>query len=233
MHKNNKTIAIIPARGGSKRIPRKNCKFFQGKPIIAYSIQAAIDSQLYDEVIVSTDDKEIGEIAIKYGAKVPFFRSKENSDDFATTVDVMIEVLDWYKTQNIFFNIASCIYACAPFVNDLILKESMSKLIETNSDCVFPILSYSHPIQRAFKLDEKGVISLFDATLPNARTQDLDKAYHDAGMFYTFNVGKLYETKSLRTNNTIGIEINELQAHDIDSDEDWKIAEIKYKLFHK
>ena len=228
-----KSIAIIPARGGSKRIPRKNCKFFFEKPIIAYSIEAALKSGLYDEVMVSTDDKEIAEIAINYGAKVPFFRSEKNSNDFATTVDVIFEVLDWYKNQDQFFEIATCIYACAPFVNEELLQNTAIKLKETNADCVFPILTYSHPIQRALKIDNKGIIALFDESNPNARTQDLDKAYHDAGMFYTFFVEKMYETKSLRTKNTIGIEISELQAHDIDSEQDWKLAELKYKLFQK
>jgi N-acylneuraminate cytidylyltransferase len=228
-----KSIAIIPARGGSKRIPRKNCKLFHGKPIIAYSIEAALESKLYDEVIVSTDDKEIAEIAIKYGAKVPFFRSYKNSNDFATTVDVLFEVLDWYKNKNISFEFATCIYACAPFVSSNLLAQSIYKLEATKCDCVFPILAYSHPIQRAFKIESSGIISVFDENLPNARTQDLEKAYHDAGMFYTFNVNQLYLTKSLRTKNTIGIEIDELQAHDIDSEEDWKIAEIKYQLFQK
>ena len=204
-----KSIAIIPARGGSKRIPRKNCKLFHGKPIIAYSIEAALESKLYDEVIVSTDDKEIAEIAIKYGAKVPFFRSYKNSNDFATTVDVLFEVLDWYKNKNISFEFATCIYACAPFVSSNLLAQSI------------------------YKIESSGIISVFDENLPNARTQDLEKAYHDAGMFYTFNVNQLYLTKSLRTKNTIGIEIDELQAHDIDSEEDWKIAEIKYQLFQK
>ena len=225
-----KSIAIIPARGGSKRIPRKNCKLFHEKPIIAYSIEAALKSGLYDEVIVSTDDNEIASIAVNYGAKVPFLRSKKNSNDFATTVDVIFEVLDWYKNQNHFFEIATCIYACAPFVNQKLLLRANTILKETNADCVFPILAYSHPIQRALKIDNKGIIELFDESNPNARTQDLQKAYHDSGMFYTFFVDRLYKTKSLRTNNTIGIEICELHAHDIDSIEDWKLAELKYTL---
>jgi len=157
----------------------------------------------------------------------------KNSNDFATTVDVLFEVLDWYKNKNISFEFATCIYACAPFVSSNLLAQSIYKLEATKCDCVFPILAYSHPIQRAFKIESSGIISVFDENLPNARTQDLEKAYHDAGMFYTFNVNQLYLTKSLRTKNTIGIEIDELQAHDIDSEEDWKIAEIKYQLFQK
>jgi pseudaminic acid cytidylyltransferase len=224
-------IAIIPARGGSKRIPRKNIREFLGKPIIAYSIEAAMNSNLYDEVVVSTDDAEIATIAKQYGAKVPFLRSEKNSNDFATTVDVLMEVLDWYQNQNQTFEIATCIYACAPFVTSELLKSSFQKLKETKSDCVFPVLAYSHPIQRALKLDDKHKIRLFDATQTNVRTQDLEKAFHDAGMFYTFDVNTLFKTNSLRTENTVAIEISELQAHDIDSEMDWKLAEIKYNLF--
>ncbi len=228
-----KNIAIIPARGGSKRIPRKNVKLFHGKPIIAYSIEAAINSGLFDEVMVSTDDAEITEIAIKYGAKVPFLRSEKNSNDFATTADVLLEVLDFYRKNNQIFDIGTCIYACAPFVKPDLLKQSFSLLQKENCDCVFPSLAYSHPIQRAIKIDSTGKIEEFDTRNQNARTQDLDKAYHDAGMFYTFEISKFLETKSLRTKNTFSIEIDELHAHDIDSESDWILAEMKYKLFSK
>jgi pseudaminic acid cytidylyltransferase len=224
------SIAIIPARGGSKRIPRKNIRDFAGKPIIAYAIEAAVNSNLYDEVVVSTDDIEIATIAKVYGASVPFLRSDENSNDFATTVDVLIEVLDWYKNQNKTFEIATCIYACAPFVNSELLKSSFQQLNETKSDCVFPVLAYSHPIQRALRLDDAGKIKPFDASQSNTRTQDLDNTYHDAGMFYTFDVATLYQNRSLRTANTTAIIIDELQAHDIDSEIDWKLAEMKFKL---
>jgi N-acylneuraminate cytidylyltransferase len=226
-----KKIAIIPARGGSKRIPHKNIKDFFGKPIISYAIEAALKSGLYDEVMVSTDSDEIASIALKYGAKVPFIRSTENSNDFATTVDVLCEVLEWYEKQNIKFQYATCIYACAPFINSKVLQDSFVILIKEECDCVFPILAYSHPIQRALKLSETAKIRTFDDFNSNARTQDLDKAFHDAGMFYTFDVDKLFVNKSLRTQNTFAIEIDELHAHDIDTDNDWILAELKYKLF--
>lgn len=228
-----KNIAIIPARGGSKRILRKNAKLFHGKPIITYSIEAALNSGLFDEVMVSTDDAEIAEIAVKYGAKVPFLRSEKNSNDFATTADVLLEVLEYYKNNNQIFNIGTCIYACAPFIKPDLLKQSFELIKNHNCDCVFPSLAYSHPIQRALKLDSIGKIEEFDSRNQNSRTQDLDKAYHDAGMFYTFDINKLLETKSLRTKNTFSIEINELHAHDIDSENDWILAEMKYKLFSK
>lgn len=226
-----KRIAIIPARGGSKRIPRKNTKLFFGKPILAYSIEAALKSGLYDEVMVSTDDAEIAEIAKQYGAKVPFIRSEKNSNDFATTVDVLIEVLDWYQQNNIEFQQGTCIYACAPFVNSKLLQDSFALLNQENADCVFPSLAYSHPIQRALKVAENGKIEPFDTASSNLRTQDLDKAYFDAGMFYTFDVAKLRATKSLRTNNTFTIEVEEIHAQDIDHENDWILAEMKYKLF--
>ena len=226
-----KRIAIIPARGGSKRIPRKNTKLFFGKPILAYSIEAALKSGLYDEVMVSTDDAEIAEIAKQYGAKVPFIRSEKNSNDFATTVDVLIEVLDWYQQNNIEFQQGTCIYACAPFVNSKLLQDSFTLLNQENADCVFPSLAYSHPIQRALKVAENGKIEPFDSSSSNLRTQDLDKAYFDAGMFYTFDVAKLRATKSLRTNNTFTIEVEDIHAQDIDHENDWILAEMKYKLF--
>ncbi|CAN1543355.1 NeuA CMP-N-acetylneuraminic acid synthetase [Flavobacteriaceae bacterium] len=226
-----KKIAIIPARGGSKRIPNKNVKDFSGKPIIAYAIEAALRSGLYDEVMVSTDSEEIAEVASKYGAKTPFIRSADNSNDFATTVDVLCEVLDWYKDKNILFEYATCIYACAPFVNVKVLQDSFDMLIKENCDCVFPVLAYSHPIQRALKVSDLGKIATFDDSNSNARTQDLDKAFHDAGMFYTFDVKKLMVNKSLRTQDTFAIEIDELHAHDIDTENDWILAELKFKLF--
>jgi pseudaminic acid cytidylyltransferase len=226
-----KKIAIIPARGGSKRIPKKNSKLFFGKPIIAYSIEAALRSGLYDEVMVSTDDKEIAEIAIQYGAKVPFMRSDANSSDFATTADVLLEVIDWYGQKGQKFELATCIYACAPFVNPKLLQDSFQILKDKNADCVFPSIAYSHPIQRAIKVLDGGRIEQFDNSNPDARTQDMAKAFYDAGMFYTFDVATLLQTKSLRTENTFTIEVDELHAHDIDSESDWKLAELKYKLF--
>tara|TARA_B110000211_G_scaffold231747_1_gene293930 strand:+ start:2413 stop:3108 length:696 start_codon:yes stop_codon:yes gene_type:complete len=228
-----KKIAIIPARGGSKRIPNKNIKFFFGKPIIAYAIEAAIKSGLYDKVIVSTDSKKIANVAIQYGAIVPFLRSQQNSNDFATTVDVLMEVLNWYKKKDIQFDYATCIYPCSPFIKVKLLVDSLDILLFKKCDCVFPILAYSHPIQRALSLSEDNYIVPLSDSNSNVRTQDLNKVFHDAGMFYTFDVNKLLINKSLRTKDTIGIEIHEFQAHDIDCENDWALAEMKYKLFFK
>lgn len=224
-------IAIIPARGGSKRIPNKNSKNFHGRPILAYSIEAAIKSNLYDEVMVSTDDEKIAKIALEYGAKVPFYRSKKNSDDFATTVDVLLEVLEYYNSKEINFKQATCIYACAPFITPNLLIESFKILDNNTCDCVFPSIAYSHPIQRAIFLNEQNKVENFDFKNSNIRTQDFQKAYYDAGMFYSFDVNKLIENKNLRTDNTYSIEIQDIFAQDIDNENDWILAELKYNLF--
>lgn len=223
-----KKIAIILARSGSKIIHNKNIKHFFGKLIIAYSVETAINSNMYDEVMVSTDSESIKGVALQYGAKVPFLRSAENTNDFVTTVDALFEVLEWYKLDGNEFITATCIYACAPFVSPDLLKESFS-ILEKGYDCVFPVLPYSHPIERALQVYEKNVISFFDAN-SNSRTQDFKKSYYDAGMFYSFDVEKFLENKSLRTDNIFVIEVNELCAQDIDNENDWKLAELKYKL---
>ena len=222
-------ICIIPARGGSKRIPRKNIKCFLGKPIIAYSIQAALDSLLFDEVMVSTDDSEIAKIAVKYGAKVPFMRSAKNSDDFATTFDVIEEVINSYKNEGIEFDNVCCLYACAPFVTKELLFESFQKLKSTNFDTVFPLVPYSFPIQRAL-IEKNGKISMIDENNLNTRSQDLEETYHDVGQFYCCKTDKIMLNKKLLTNNTGGIFITELDAQDIDNHTDWKLAELKYSL---
>jgi len=222
-------LAIIPARGGSKRIPRKNIKDFLGKPIIAYSIEAALKSDLFDEVMVSTDDKEIAEIAIKYGAKAPFLRSEKNADDYATTVDVLIEVIEKYKAQGSTFENIACLYPSAPFTTSNKLKEAYTILISKKLDAVFPVMPFSFPIQRSLKMNE-GKLEYFYPEFENSRSQDLEKAYHDAGQFYFINTSSLLINKSILSKNTGAILITELEAQDIDNETDWKIAEIKYEL---
>jgi|TARA_B110000908_G_C10263909_1_gene461790 N-acylneuraminate cytidylyltransferase len=223
-------ICIIPARGGSKRIPRKNIKVFLGKPIIAYSIQAALDSKLFDEVMVSTDDEEIAEIAKQYGASVPFMRSQKNSDDFATTFDVIEEVVLQYKSElNKEFTNFCCLYSCAPFVTKKTLNLAYKELKEKKFDSVFPVIPFSFPIQRA--LDKKeGKLSMIQKEHLNTRSQDLEERYHDAGQFYWCDTKKLLENKKILTANTGGIVIYELEAQDIDTETDWKLAELKYQL---
>lgn len=223
-----KNIAIIPARGGSERIPRKNIKNFLGKPIIAYSIEAALESKLFDEVMVSTDDNEIAQVAKKHGAKVPFFRSKKNSDDFATTSDLLLEVINNYNRE---FKNACCIYPTAPFVTPKFFKKAFDVLTNNSFHSVFPIVKYSYPIQRSLQV-ENGKVSMVWPKHLTSRSQDLEKLYHDAGQFYWFSVTTFLETHKLFTDNSGYIEIDELNAQDIDNETDWKLAELKYKLIH-
>jgi N-acylneuraminate cytidylyltransferase len=225
-----KKIAIIPARGGSKRIPKKNIKSFLGKPIIAYSIEAALQSGLFDEVMVSTDNLKIGEIAKKYGASVPFFRTDKNSDDYATTIDVIEEVLMQYQNNDQNFDYACCIYPCAPFVTAQNLQKSYSKLLEQDLDCVFPIVKYGHPIQRALRIVNTGLIEMFETENMQLRSQDFEASYHDLGQFYFFKTNEILKQRQLWTDNTGFIELKESEAQDIDTIDDWNLAELKYKL---
>ena len=225
-----KKLAIITARGGSKRIPRKNIKEFLGKPIIAYSIQAAIESGVFDEVMVSTDDKEIANVALELGASVPFYRTPGTADDFSTTADVLVEVLQEYKKQKMEFDYTCCIYPTAPFVTAEKLRNAFEVLIQSKADTVIPITKFSFPIWRSFNKSENGKLSFNWPENAVKRSQDLEPAFHDCGQFYFFNTDKFLQTKKLLTNNTIGIEMPESQVQDIDNEEDWKIAEIKYSF---
>ena len=220
-------IAILTARGGSKRIPGKNIRNFLGKPIIAYSIEAALNSNLFDEVMVSTDDKSIASIAQQLGAKIPFMRSSKTSDDFATTADVLTEVLEKYHELGLDFEYACCLYPTAPFVNQSLLQSAFTLLKEKSLDTVFPIQRFSFPIQRALVFKESKLAWL-NSEFATKRSQDLQETFHDTGQFYFFNVKAFRECGSLMTSNTSGIEISELEAHDIDNENDWKIAEFKY-----
>lgn len=226
-------LLIIPARGGSKRIPRKNIKNFLGKPIIAYSIEAAIKSKLFDEIMVSTDDAEIAEIAKNYGAKVPFLRSRTNADDYATTFDVIEEVLLKYKSLNKTFDFTCCLYACAPFTTAKKLIEAHELLKKENFDCVFPIVPFGFPIQRALKKDNNNKVEAKNPENNLTRSQDLEQNFHDAGQFYWMNTLKCIAKKAVVTDNTGGIVITEIEAQDIDTETDWKLAELKYELIHR
>lgn len=225
-------LAIIPARGGSKRIPKKNIKFFLGKPIIAYAIETAINSKLFDEVMVSTDDHDIAEIAVSYGAKVPFIRSEKNANDFATTIDVIKEVISSYEKLERKFKYASCIYPCTPLLSKQRLSESFYLLEKKNLDCVFPIIKYGFPIQRAVRLNDKGLIEMFQPEHLTTRSQDLENSFHDAGQFYSFNVNNLVSKQKLLTELTGYIEVSEMEAQDIDNLVDWQLAELKYKIIN-
>ena len=223
-------LLIIPARGGSKRIPRKNVKDFLGKPIIAYSIEAALKSGLFDEVMVSTDDQEIAEIARGYGAEVPFLRSIKNADDYATTFDVIKEVVSKYKALNKTFDYTCCLYACAPFVTSKKIIAAFELLLKNNFDSVLPITPFSFPIQRAFKIDEKNKTAFFNPEFSLTRSQDLEQSYHDAGQFYWMHTEKCLQKKAVLTDNTGSIVVSEMEVQDIDTKLDWKLAELKYEL---
>ncbi len=216
-------LAIIPARGGSKRIPRKNIKDFLGKPIIAYSIEVALKSNLFEEVIVSTDDEEIADISNKYGAEI-LMRSGKNSDDFATLSDVIEEVKTKYSDNT--FSKICCILPTAPLLTSEILKKGYDCLVMNNADSVRPVIKFSYPIQRAYKLNN-GKVDFFNEEYSNTRSQDLAPAFYDSGMFYwmEFKLG-------LKGKNKFAFEISELDAQDIDTLEDWKMAEFKYNLKH-
>ena len=224
-------VAIITARGGSKRIPRKNIKEFVGKPIIQYSLQAAMAADIFEEIMVSTDDDEIAAVAKKAGAIVPFKRSLEAADDFATTAQVLTEVLLSYQKAGKHFKYACCIYPTAPFVTAKKLADAFDLLKNSDADAVLPITKFSFPIWRSFKLNDTGKVAYNWPEYAPKRSQDLPPAFHDCGQFYFFHVATFLQTGKLVTENTIGLEVPESEVQDIDTIEDWKIAEIKYDLF--
>jgi pseudaminic acid cytidylyltransferase len=217
-------LCVIPARGGSKRIPRKNIKDFLGKPIIAYSIDVALKSGLFNEVVVSTDDSEIAEVATKYGALVPFFRSSKNADDFAPLADVVDEVKAAYLERGRSFDNICCILPTAPLLSSDILKDAYTMFQEKEADSVRPVVRYSYPIQRAFRMNE-GLVEMVWPENRKVRSQDLEVTYHDAGQFYWMNF-----KEGLRGEKKIGLEITEMQVQDIDTIDDWKVAEFKYSF---
>jgi len=227
-----KKIAIIPARGGSKRIIKKNIKNFLGKPIIAYSIEAALSSGVFDEVMVSTDDAEIAEISKKYGAQVPFLRSLEASSDTATTAQVLIEVIDEYKKLGQEFEYFACIYPCAPFLKSQRLKDAMELLVEKDVDSVLPVVKFSYPPQRCL-VERDGKIKMLYPENCNVRSQDLEPYYHDVGQFYCVKTSSLIREEKLFCENTLPIILQESEVQDIDTLEDWKIAEMKYKILNQ
>ncbi len=222
-------VAIITARGGSKRIPRKNIKSFCGKPIIAYSIEAALKSELFDEVMVSTDDKEIADIAKQYGASVPFLRSAETANDFATTEDVLIEVIEEYKKREILFSETCCIYPTAPFVTfQKILKAN--ELLEANPivDSVMPVVQFSFPPQRGLIIKNHSLAYMYPENATK-RSQDLEPIYHDCGQFYFCKTESLLKFHDVVGKATLPLIVSELEVQDIDNLSDWAIAEMKYK----
>jgi N-acylneuraminate cytidylyltransferase len=224
-----KTLAMITARGGSKRIPRKNIKEFNGKPIIAYSIEAALGSGVFDEVMVSTDDEEIAEIARNYGAKVPFLRSEKTSNDYATTTDVIEEVLETYKERGEEFDIFCCIYPTAPFITAKRLKDAVEELSASDADSLIPVVRFSYPPQRAMEIHDGRLVFSQPENL-SKRSQDLEPHYHDAGQFYVVRTESFLKNKGIMVGQILPMELSELEVQDIDNEVDWKLAEMKYKL---
>jgi N-acylneuraminate cytidylyltransferase len=220
-------LAIITARGGSKRIPRKNIKEFCGQPIMAYSIQAALGAGIFNRVMVSTDDEEIVEVAKRYGAEVPFYRSAETAGDFATTNDVLMEVLEEYEKRGKSFEMACCIYPTAPFVTGEKLRSAMEHLEASDADTLIPCTAFSYPPQRAMVIRQDRLSFLYPEYL-DSRSQDLEKHYHDAGQFYCFRVEAFRKNKRLMVGNILPFVIPETELQDIDTETDWVIAEMKY-----
>ena len=220
-------LAIITARGGSKRIPGKNIKPFLGKPIIEYSIIAAKNAGCFDEVMVSTDDQTIGELASSLGAKIPFKRSIETSNDYATTAEVITEVLNEYKILGKEFKYCCCIYPTAPFITNDKLKSAYEKLIISGAESVVPVVRFGFPILRSFKIED-GLVKMNWPEYMNSRSQDLPGAFHDCGQFYFIKVENFLKHKKLFTEFTVPFEMPESEVQDIDNAEDWKVAEIKY-----
>ena len=229
---NLKRLAIITARGGSKRIPRKNIKEFCGKPIIAYSIEAALDAGVFDEVMVSTDDEEIARIAKAYGAKVPFYRSEATSNDFATTNDVLLEVIDEYEKRGEQFDLCCCIYPTAPFITADKLKEAITLLEESDADTLIPVIPFSYPPQRALVVENGRLVFKYPENM-DARSQDLEKHFHDVGQFYCLKTPAFKVNKKLMLGNILPYEISELEVQDIDNQTDWELAELKWRILRE
>ncbi|MDD3000423.1 MAG: pseudaminic acid cytidylyltransferase [Candidatus Riflebacteria bacterium] len=228
-----KTLALITARGGSKRIPRKNIRNFFSKPIMSYPIEAAIESNIFDKVMVSTDDQEIADIAVKYGAEMPFFRSAQNSNDTSGTLDVIIEVLRELEKRGEYFDYLCCIYPTAVFVTADKLRSVFKKIQETKANGAFPVIRFSTPIQRALIKTENGFAKMKWPEFGSFRSQDLEPSFHDAGQYYWLKTSQIKEGVSLFEMNLLGIETPESEAQDIDNEEDWLMAEIKYDLLKK
>ncbi len=220
-------IAIIPARGGSKRIPGKNIVPFHGKPLISYSIDIAKKSGLFKEIMVSTDDKKIAGISEEYGANIPFFRSEKNSNHFATLADAVNEVISEYKKRAYSFKYVCCILPTAPLISLKNLKKGYELILTEKFNSIRPVVRFNYPIQRAFRL-EKGMVNFIYPENAGARSQDLEPAFHDAGQFYW-----MYFEKGMIAKKKGAFEINELEAQDIDDNTDLKLAEMKYSCLNK
>jgi len=225
-------LAVIPARGGSKRIPGKNIKPFCGKPMIAWSIEAALQSSCFDEVIVSTDDSDIADIAKRYGARVPFRRPASLSDDHTGTIPVIQHAIDWYRQQGHALSQVCCIYATAPFLQAADLRLGLEVLEAGQIDYAFSVTSFPFPIQRAIRLDANGRVEMFNPEHFNTRSQDLEEAYHDAGQFYWGRPDAWLTGRVIFGNASAAVLLPRHRVQDIDTQEDWQRAEWMFKALH-
>jgi len=225
-------IAIIPARGGSKRIPKKNIKSFWGKPMLSYAINACKDAGIFSEIMVSTDCNDIAEIALNNGIQVPFMRSQKTADDFATTFDVLEEVITNYKQENREFDFICCVYPCVPFLSGKTLQDAYNRLIASNNDALQPVCKFPVPIEWAMKIED-GILVPNDRKAQFIRSQDLEPKFFDAGMFYMIKNDALFREKTLTPVKTMAYIMDEQEVQDIDTMDDWKLAELKYKLINE
>lgn len=226
-------LAVIPARGGSKRIPRKNIKSFCGKPMIAWTIEAACESGCFDRIIVSTDDEEIAGIACRYGAEVPFSRPPQLADDHTGTIAVIAHAVQWMQQHGEPPLEVCCIYATAPFVRTSDLQFGLDALQNTDCDYAFSVTRYPSPIQRALYLTGEGRVEMFYPERFNTRSQDLVEAYHDAAQFYWGRAEAWIAGKPIFSSNSVPVILPSHRVEDIDTPEDWVRAELMFKLLEQ
>lgn len=218
-------VAIIPARGGSKRIPRKNVKDFCGKPMIAWSIEAAKASGCFDKIIVSTDDREIAAIAIQFGAEIPFIRPAALSDDYTGTIPVIRNAVEWLNQNDATVDYACCIYATAPFILPEDLKQGLQLIKDAGSSYAFSVTSYAFPIQRSVRITKNGRVAMFNPEHFQTRSQDLEEAWHDAGQFYWGTAEAWCEERAIFGEDSLPVRLPRHRVQDIDTAEDWVRAE--------
>jgi pseudaminic acid cytidylyltransferase len=226
-------LAVIPARGGSKRIPRKNVKAFCGKPMLAWSIEAALTSGCFDEVVVSTDDPQIAEVALAHGASIPFMRPAELSDDHTGTIPVVRHATQWFLDQGRAPDSVCCLYATAPFVRADDLRRGLDVLETVGSDYAFSVTSYAFPIQRALRLTQGGRVEMFNPEHFTTRSQDLEEAFHDAGQFYWGKAQAWLGGRTIFTQASSAVMLPRHRVQDIDTPEDWERAEWLFKAMQQ
>lgn len=226
-------LCVIPARSGSKRITKKNIKNFCGKPIIGWSIELALASKCFDKIIVSTDDEEIANLAKSYGAEVPFLRPKILSGDYTETVNVISHAVKWQTENHVKPDYVCCIYATAPFIQLSDLNKGIEILKSSKCEYVFSATNYIYPIQRSFKINENKKLEMFFPKYLNFRSQDLEKSFHDAGQFYWGLTNSWLENKPIINENSIPILIPQDRVLDIDTIEDWQMAEKMFRIINE